>query len=66
VANAVALQTVVDQTQALHALRAEGGAINRADLAFLSPYPTSNLKRFGDYPTDLTPEEVPAEMALPM
>jgi TnpA family transposase len=65
VANAVALQNVVDQTQALHALKADGVAINPADLAFLSPYATSHLKRFGDYPTDLTPEPRPVEMALP-
>jgi len=49
VANAVALQTVVDQTQALHALKSKGVPIDIADLAFLSPYPTSKLKRFGDY-----------------
>jgi len=65
VANAVALQNVVDQTQALHALKADGVAINPADLAFLSPYATSHLKRFGDYPTELTPEPRPLEMALP-
>jgi TnpA family transposase len=46
VANAVALQNVVDQTHALHALAAEGVVINHADLAFLSPYATSNLKAF--------------------
>ncbi len=59
VANAVALQTVVDQTQALHALKSKGVSIDLADLAFLSPYPTSKLKRFGDYPTNLTPEAMP-------
>ncbi len=65
VANAVALQNVVDQTRALHALKADGIAVNHADLAFLSPYATSHLKRFGEYPTDLRPEPIPAEMALP-
>jgi TnpA family transposase len=58
VANAVALQNVVDQTQALHALAAEGVAINHADLAFLSPYATSNLKRFGDYPQPTWPQKL--------
>jgi TnpA family transposase len=48
VANAVALQNVVDQTQALHALKREGVPVDVADLAFLSPYGTSHLKRFGD------------------
>ena len=44
---------MVDQTQALHTLKAKGISIRPADLAFLSPYATSKLKRFGDYPTDL-------------
>jgi TnpA family transposase len=66
VANAVVLQTVVDQTQAIHALSAEGVAIRHGDLAFLSPYGTGNLKRFGDYPTDLTPEPMPVDMGLPV
>ncbi len=66
VANAVALQTVVDQTQALHALKSNGVPIDLGDLAFLSPYPTSKLKRFGDYPTNLKPEAMPATTALPV
>jgi len=66
IANAVALQNVVDQTEVLHALRAEGADIRPADLAFLSPYGTSHLKRFGDYPTDLRPDPVPTTRALPV
>ena len=66
VTNAVALQNVVDQTQALHMLKADGVSIRPADLAFLSPYATSKLKRFGDYPTDLKPESMPTCMALPI
>ena len=66
VANAVALQNVVDQTRALHALQSEGRRIDYADLAYLSPYPTSKLKRFGDYPTDLEPEPLPDALALPV
>jgi hypothetical protein len=66
IANAVALQTVVDQTQALHALKSQGGRIGLADLAFLSPYATSKLKRFGDYPTNLKPEAMPTTTMLPM
>ena len=65
VTNAVALQTVVDQTQALHALKSKGVSICTSDLAFLSPYATSKLKRFGDYPTDLMPEAMPTCTALP-
>jgi len=66
VTNAVALQTVVDQTQALHALKTQGVSIRPADLAFLSPYATSKLKRFGDYSTDLKPEAMPTCTALPI
>lgn len=55
VANAVALQTVVDQTQALHALKSDGVRIDLADLAFLSPYPTN-----------LIPEAMPITTTLPV
>lgn len=65
VANAVALQNVVDQTQALHTLKSKGVSIRPADLAFLSPYATSKLKRFGDYSTDLKPEAMPTRTTLP-
>jgi TnpA family transposase len=64
IANAVALQNVVDQTQALHQLKAEGAEFTTADLAFLSPYATSKLQRFGDYPTQFNPEPL-TSMALP-
>jgi TnpA family transposase len=64
--SAVALQTVVDQTQALYALKSNGVPINLADLGFLSPYPTSKLKRFGDYPTTLMPEAMPTTTDLPV
>jgi hypothetical protein len=57
--NAVALQNVLDQTQALHALKSKGVSVHAADLACLNPYATSKLKRFGDYPTDLKPESMP-------
>ena len=66
VTNAVALQNVVDQTQALHAMKSKGINVRAADLAFLSPYATSNLKRFGDYPTDLQPESMPTCTTLPL
>jgi hypothetical protein len=41
-----------------------GVIINRSDLAFLSPYLTSNLKRFGDYSTELAPEAIPMAITL--
>lgn len=50
VSNAVALQTVADQTQALHEFRGRGIDISPEDLAYFSPYPTSRVKRFGQYP----------------
>jgi hypothetical protein len=56
----------VDQTQALHVLKSKGVDIRAADLAFLSPYATSKLKRFGDYPTDLKPEAMPTRTTLPL
>jgi TnpA family transposase len=58
VTNAVALQNVVDQTAALHILKSKGVFVRAADLAFLSPYATSKLKRFGDYPTNLKPDAI--------
>ena len=64
IANAVALQNVVDQTQALHQLKAEGINFSPDDLAFLSPCATSKLKRFGDYPIQFNPEPL-MSMALP-
>lgn len=63
--NAVALQTVVDQTQALHTLKSKGINIRTSDLTFLSPYATSKIKRFGDYPTDLKPDAMPTCTSLP-
>ncbi len=64
VANAVELQTVVDQSQALHTLKSKGVNFRTSDLAFLSLYATSKLKRLGDYPTDLKPEAMPTCTAL--
>jgi TnpA family transposase len=65
VTNAVALQNVVDQTQALHVLKSKGIDIRPSDLVFLSPYATSKLKRFGEYPTDLKPDAMPTQTTLP-
>ena len=51
--------------QALHAPKSQGIDIHAADLAFLSPYATSKLKRFGDYPTQLNPEPLLTLTTLP-
>ena len=52
--------------QALHMLNSKGVSIRPADLAYLSPYATSKLKRFGDYPTNLTHEAMPTRTNLPL
>jgi hypothetical protein len=48
VANAVALQNVVDQTQALRQLQAEGISIDPRDLSFMSPYNISKSTSASD------------------
>jgi hypothetical protein len=65
VANAVAVQTVADQTRALHELREQGINIAPGDLAFLSPCATSRVKRFGNYPASIKTESLPHLRALP-
>jgi Tn3 transposase DDE domain len=49
VANAAAIQNVIDLTRAVRELQADGYAVRRENLAQLSPYQTRRLKRFGDY-----------------
>ena len=53
VANAVIFQNVVDLTDVLRDLLKAGYSITREDVAALSPYMTSNIKRFGDYLIDM-------------
>jgi TnpA family transposase len=53
VASAVILQNTVDMMRILRKLDADGHAVSGQDVAFLSPYPTSAVKRFGDYRLDL-------------
>ena len=53
VANAVAAQTVDNLTHALNKLHVRGINIAAEDLAHFSPYPTSKVKRFGDYPAQV-------------
>ncbi len=65
VANAVAVQTVADQTQALHELWRRGIEIAAEDLAHFTPYPTSRVKRFGEYPTRISIEVPPPNKHLP-
>lgn len=44
---------MVDLTEVLIKLKKEGFFWEREDLATLSPYLTSHIKRFGDYLIDL-------------
>ncbi|MGE8453688.1 MAG: Tn3 family transposase, partial [Pseudomonadales bacterium] len=51
-ASAAILQNTVDMMQALRSMVNEGIQVNPDDIGFLSPYLTSNLKRFGKYELD--------------
>ena len=57
IANAVIFHNVVDLTDVLRDLLKTGYSITREDVAALSPYMTSQIKRFGDYLIDM--ETVP-------
>jgi len=52
VANAVIFHNVVDLTELLLQLKREGVFWDKEDLVALSPYLTSQIKRFGDYLID--------------
>lgn len=66
VANAVIFHNVVEQTRIIRSLMREGWKITAEDVAALSPYMTSHIKRFGDYLIDAEaiPEPYEAELAL--
>lgn len=57
IASAVILQNTADMMQALRDMEKEGIKVDVDDISFLSPYLTSNIKRFGDYKLNL--ERVP-------
>ena len=61
------LQNTVDITRILRQLEREGWNIRQEDLAFLGPYMTRMLKRFGDYRLNLgrAPEPWSGETVLP-
>jgi Tn3 transposase DDE domain len=64
VANAVAAQTVNDLTHALNKLHDRGINIAAEDLAHFSPYPTSKVKRFGDYLAQVITDSWPIQKHL--
>ncbi|MEI6775625.1 MAG: Tn3 family transposase [Chloroflexales bacterium] len=60
-ANAVILHNVYDMTAVLQSLIAEGVVVRPEDVATLSPYITSHIKRFGEYTLS---ERAPPDFAL--
>ncbi len=59
IAACVILQNAADMTRTLRQREAEHRPVHRADLAFLSPYGTQHVKRFGVYTLDLGREPEP-------
>lgn len=59
IAACVILQNAVDMTRTLRQREAEHKPVHHADLAFLSPYSTQHVKRFGEYTLDLAREPEP-------
>ena len=53
ITNSVILQNIIDMSDIIHQLTQEGAEIREDDIAFLSPYLTEHIKRFGDYLIDL-------------
>ena len=53
VASAIMLQNVADMSEALAGLVTEGWAVTPGQVARLSPYGTSRVKRFGEYVLDM-------------
>ena len=66
VSTAVIFYNVVEQTRIMKSLMRQGWKITREDVASLSPYVTSHVKRFGDYLIDVEaiPEPYEIELAL--
>lgn len=71
VANAIMLSNVVDLTEALAAMAADGHPVTPSLVACLSPYMREHIRRFGQYvldmddlPSPLNPQPLPFELAL--
>ena len=64
IGNALVLQNVVDLTAICQELKDEGvaEAVLKQSIARMSPYLTSNYKRFGEYIVDLKPpSQIPVQ-----
>lgn len=59
IAACVILQNTVDMTRMLRKREVEHKPVQRSDLAFLSPYGTQHVKRFGEYSLDLARDPEP-------
>ncbi len=65
VTNSLILQTMIDVSSIVQELRCEKWSVTSADLAFLSPYLTEHIKRFGDYTINLDQKyKNPAKLRL--
>lgn len=64
VANEVIFHNVVEQSRIIKSLIRSGWKITREDVAALSPYVTSHVKRFGDYLIDVEAIPEPYELDL--
>lgn len=53
VTNSIILQNIIDMSETIHQLTQKGAEIREDDIAFLSPYLTEHIKRFGDYLIDI-------------
>lgn len=60
VTNFVILQNIIDMSDIIHQLAQERAEIREDDIAFLSPYLTEHIKRFGDYFIDV--RRIPAKI----
>ena len=52
VCNCIILENIIDLTDTIHKLQNSNVKITKEDIARLSPYMTSHIKRFGDYVFD--------------
>lgn len=62
ITNSIILQNIIDITDIILQLTAEGHSIRKVDVAFLSPYITKHIKRYGNYIVDLL--QIPKDVQL--
>lgn len=59
--NSVILQNIIDITDTVHKLQNAGISIGKEDIAYMSPYLTGHIKRFGDIVFDLNDKPLDVE-----